>query len=336
MPNLKFEGEAEWLALREMHVGGSEVAALFYQWKTAAGETVVRHMFEPMAEDDVCLGCLSPYSTGYRLFQEKAGKLKPEDFGSERMDAGTYLESAIAEWSRKKFDWNLRKVRRYIQHPNHPGWGASLDFEVHEKGRAGWPVEVKNVDGLIYRDQWVGEGDEIFDWPLHINLQLQHQIGAAEAPEGYVVCCVRGNELKRGHIRRHEATQARIGEAIDMFWQAVDQGADPYWLADLDTVADLWAVGDAENDEPLDFAGDEAFSRDLRQAKRWAAHQKFVDGHLKRIKGRIGAALQDRKKATGATHRVTWPVINREAKTVSYVLDAKTYRGGMTITELKK
>ena len=339
MPTLKTESEAEWLAVREHHVGGSEIAALFYVWRTPDGGEVTRHLFEAPDEGDICLGCLSPYTTGYRLWHEKAGRLKPKDFGNERIDAGTHLEPAIARWAGDKWDWKIRRVKRYFQHGSAPGWGASLDYEVHEKGSSGQPVEIKNVDGLIFRDQWSGDDDRVYDMPMHIHLQLQHQIGAVGAEVGHVVCCVAGNDLKRGIFEVHKPTQARIAEAVSQFWHSVAEGVSPDWLADFDTVADVWSVGPPGDKKaaPVDMSDDEYLAREVRRLERWKAHQKFVEGQVEMIKGRVGARIGERYKIVTPDYRITWPTITRPAKMVpGYWMDEKTYRGGMTVTRLKK
>lgn len=337
MPAIQFANDEEWHALRDMHIGGSDVGSLFNVWLTPDGKQVVRHLYEPPGPDDIHLECVSPYKSSYALWMEKAGKLKPAFEENERMEAGKHLEPALASWAQAKWpDWKLRKVRRYLRHDGHPGWGASRDYEAHEAGYP--PVEFKNVDYLIYRDKWSGSEDDMAP-PLHITLQLQSQIGAGseKCDHGWVVVCVGGNSLNRVKVERHEPTQEFIGRAVDMFWEGVKADKPPIWLADADTVSKLAAHDDVDRVEPVDLADDEAASRDIRRFMRWKRHLSFVEHHLDGMKARIGVKMMDATKAVSPDGTVTWPLIERAAKVIpERYQDAKTYRGGFTVRPAKK
>jgi predicted phage-related endonuclease len=324
----KFNSEAEWLALREANVGGSEVAALFNVWRAPDGSEIVRHLYETPGEGEIMLGSLSPYSTGYRLYCEKTGQVMPEDLArATRVIAGQFLEPAIAAWAKSRWpDWGLLKSRVYHLHPTVPGWGASLDYFTQ---RGGEPVDVKNVDGLVFKNKWVVEDGEIVNWPLHIVLQVQHQIACKEAEAGWVLTCVGGNELFRGRIPRHQPTIDKIEVAVRAFWEAVAAGAPPPDV-DYDTVKEVYAVG--FKDTTVDLTADESAGRAARRYSRWTRHAKFVEGQIELIKGRVAASLGDKTRATIAGGRVTWPVINRQPKSYMVNLTEKTYRGGLSVT----
>lgn len=326
--------EATWLSLREAHVGGSDVASLFYRWAHPNGEEAVHHIYEAPPEGSTLIGCLSPFKTGYRLWQEKAGRLMPTDLsGVERVQAGTYLEPALAEWAKNKWDWALRKVRRYCKHDDVEGWGASLDYEVHEKGLP--PVEFKNIDGLQFRDKWVVDNGEILMPPLHYVLQLQHQIGAVGAGHGWVVCCVSGNELMRGRIERHMGTQKKIAEAIKAFWEGVNNYVEPVWLADYETVAEEYRYGsDAMR---ADLTSDTELPALISNYLSLKDEIKQQDLVLENIKGQIATRVGEATKANAVGYRISWPRIHREEKLVpEKIQKAMTYRGALTITAIKE
>lgn len=336
MPNLKFANEAEWLALRDMHIGGSDVASLFNRWLLPDGTVKVLHAYQAPPEGALHLECVSPYKSSFGLWQEKAGKLPPSFEETERVQAGKHLEPALASWAGAKWpEWTLQKVRRYIRHDTNPGWGASLDYEAKEKGMP--PVEFKNVDYLIYRDQWGGEGEDL-DPPLHISLQLQSQIGVGKSDHGWIVLCIGGNKLERVRIEEHKPTQAFIDEAIAMFWEGVKADKPPIWLADTETVKRL-AVIDYDKSESataVDLSENEAARRDIRRYMRWQRHAKFVAGQLDGMKARIGLTMLDRAKATSPDGSITWPIIERAAKMLpAKWQDALTYRGGFTVRPAK-
>lgn len=334
MPNLQFNNEAEWLSIRDSHVGGSEVAALFNLWRDPSGSEAVRHLFEAVPEGAELLGGLSPHMTGYRLYCQKAGKVMPDDLSeAERVRAGQFLEPAIASWAKDKWKWKLNKSRVYTVHPEVKGWGASLDYFSQEPGQP--PVDVKNVDALIFRDQWEITGGEIEKIPLHIVLQLQHQMGArgAGATESWVLACVGGNRLERGKVHRHEPTQKKIRDAITAFWGAVELGIEP---ADLDyaTVSELYAFGD-KGLPPVDLVGHEPANRAARRFYRWSAHLKRVEAHVDRMKATIGNYMTGSTKAVFDDLEASWPVTTRQAGTISYEVSEKTYRMGLTVKPKK-
>lgn len=335
MPSLKFSSEAEWLTLRDQHVGGSDIAALFNQWLLPDGTTRMLHVYEAPPEGALHVECVSPYKPSFRFWQEKAGRLAPDFAETERVTAGKHLEPALAAWAQQKWpDWKLRKVRRYLRHDECEGWGASLDYEAVEPGYP--PVEFKNVDFLIFRDQWEGEGEDLTP-PLHINLQLQAQIGVTKADHGWIVCCVGGNNLKRVRVPRHEATQQRLREAIDLFWEGVRSGAEPTWLADADTISRLAVLDPVDSKAPaVELDGNEAACRDARRYLRWKRHADFVAGQLDGMKARLGSHMLDRTKAVSPDVTITWPVVTRAAKMVpARWQEEKTYRGGFTVKERK-
>lgn len=337
MPNLKFASDAEWLALRDAHVGGSDVASLFNLWRYPDGSERMLHTYEAPPEGALHLECVSPYKSSFALWQEKSGVLPPTFAETERMQAGTHLEPALASWAQAKWpDWKLRKVRRYIRHDQHPGWGASRDYEVHAEGYA--PVEFKNVDWLVFRDNWNGEGDDLTP-PLHISLQLQSQIGvgSAKCDHGWIVVCVGGNRLERVRVERHGATQDRLGAAIDMFWEGVRSGAQPTWLADAETVCRLAVINPVDKAEPADLSADEAACRDVRRFMRWKQHLEFVKGQTDGMKARIGMRMLDKAVAVSPDARVVWPVVTRAAKMIpARWQNEMIHRGGFTVKPVKE
>jgi predicted phage-related endonuclease len=331
MGSIAINSEAEWLALREQTIGGSEVSGLFATWLRPDNTTVVLHAYEQPPENGVYLGSCSPYTTGYRLFLAKAGKVMPDDFNpSERMQAGTFIEPAIAQWAMAKWeDWKLRKVRRYSLHPTIAQWGASVDYEVHGAGME--PVEIKNVDFLIARDQWVIEGDTVISAPLHIMLQLQHYIAARGAEGGWLVVCVGGNTLARGRFAAHAPTAAFLANAIEAFWAGVRADTPPIHAVDFEDAKDEFrdrgvvAVADLANDPDATMLA--------RSYTRWKQHADRVEAHLGHLKGALAVKVGENTKAVGDGFRVTWPQIERaEAVVPQTIRKAMSYRGAFTVT----
>jgi xanthine/CO dehydrogenase XdhC/CoxF family maturation factor len=59
-----------------------------------------------------------------------------------------------------------------------------------------------------------------------------------------------------------------------------------------------------------------------RSSSRWA-------------NAKVAVALGDNTRATFNGGRVTWPVINRQAKSYTVNQTEKTYRGGLTVTPVE-
>jgi putative phage-type endonuclease len=179
---------------------------------------------------------LSPYATPFELWHQKAGRLAPPDLDdAERVQAGQFLEPAIAAWAAEKFDLHIRKVNRYIESPVVAQFGSSLDYET-VKGRN--PVEIKNVDFLVFRDEWEAEGDTITRAPAHIALQQQSQIACTRKPLSHLIVCVSGNTLYRMETPAHAPTIARINAGVTDFWRSIREGnpPDPNFGADYETL----------------------------------------------------------------------------------------------------
>lgn len=334
MATIHHSTEAEWHALREENVGGSEVASLFYAWRLPDGRDRVFHAYEVPPDGSQIIECLG-FSTAMRLWLEKSGQVPPVSLdGVERVDAGKFLEPALAAWARQKWgDWRLRKVNRYVTHDSVLGWGCSLDYEEHGPGMP--PVEFKNIDGAMFRRSWVCDGEEILVPPMKYMLQLQAQIGAVGADYGWIVCCVGGNRLLRGRIDRHQPTQDRIAAAIDAFWRGVLRRVPPAHVADFESVAEAHRMGrpGAASSPPADLRTDSTLASLCRRHLRMQEHLAKANTCADSIKAQIGMLMGDEVKAMASGYRLSWPVINRKERTVpEKFYPATTYRGALTIT----
>lgn len=235
MTNIAVSERRNWL-------GASEVAALFN---------------------------LSPYVTRFELYHLKSGNIPGDNLDSvERIQAGQFLEPSIAAWASHKWDWPIKNKVEYLTHPTVERMGCSLDFETED----GEPVEVKNVDGLIFRNgDWACEGDMIIDAPAHFLLQVQHQLACLPGKErGWLVVCVGGNKLYRMEVPRHDNVINKIEAEVKEFWHIVDakQEPEPDFNTDADVISKLYY---GEGGEVIDLRDDDR-AQDLC-AEYLAAHQ---------------------------------------------------------------
>lgn len=190
--------EAQWLAERAKDVTSTEVAALYG---------------------------LSPYLTEFELWHRKATGVTEAPMDSERMRWGQRLESAIAHGVAEDHGWQVAKRAVYTRLDDYR-LGASFDFEIHGDPRGPGLLEVKNVDGLVFREQWVMVNDAR-EAPEHIELQLQTQLEVSGFSWGCIVALVGGNEAHTLIRQRDEVIGRDIRARTRAFWQSVDAGTPP-------------------------------------------------------------------------------------------------------------
>ncbi len=179
------------------------------------------------------------FKSRWQLWLEKKGRIEPEDLSAnESVQAGKFLEPAIAAWAADKWQMNLRKVKRYIAHPSIQGFGASLDYESQEGVLV--PTEIKWSQS---REGWTIEEDTILDAPLRYLLQVQAQMACTGSNTGWLVALVSG-KLTRMLVERHLETIERIESEVVKFWLSIkeDREPKPDFSLDSATIAALMQI----------------------------------------------------------------------------------------------
>lgn len=277
--SIEVRDDAHWHELRAQHIGASEVS---------------------------CLLGLSKFKTKWRLYHEKRGTLLPDSLDDNKaVLTGRHMEPALATWAAEKFEWPLRKVRRYLSDPALKA-GASLDYETMQGHE---PVEVKFSTGFGETDDantWDWEGDDIIQAPHAYIVQVQYQLMMANKPQGWLVGYV-GHSPRRMLVPRSEAIIATLRATVAEFWADVATAKEPPvdWFADADGVAKLCA---ASGGEQISLSPDEAgqWVRKLRIATRMEKRSEELraeaKGHLWTMAGNAASAIVgDLKVDMGAT-----------------------------------
>ena len=193
MGAISVRDQTHWHELRSQHIGASDVAALFD---------------------------MSPFTTLWQLWMEKSGKLPPEDLSDNKsVQAGTFLESGIANWAAHRWDMKIEKVVDYYTADDCPGMGASLDFQTD----GGHPVEIK---WSAHGDGWEYEGDTITCAPDNYVLQVLHQMACTGAEYGWLIALIR-NEPRRMKVPRSVEIILKIKSHVAKFWDSVRAGEEP-------------------------------------------------------------------------------------------------------------
>ena len=206
--------DAHWHQLRARNVGGSEVAALFG---------------------------LSPFTTSYTLWHEKAGKVPPAGFDNQKTNWGKLIEPLIAGELAKSLNWKLEPSRVYHEHPTVPGMGCTLDFDVLDNQWGPGIVETKVVfDYADYKRDWSDDRA-----PPNYELQAQHQMACTgRAWCAIAVWIAQTATLAPALIRRPSLKVVPdIETRVAAFWQSIrdDVAPDPSGTeAELSIMRHLW------------------------------------------------------------------------------------------------
>lgn len=225
--------QAHWHELRAKHIGGSDVAALFG---------------------------LSPYSSRWQLWMEKAGKIPPEDISDNKaVQAGTFLESGIANWAAHRWSMDIEKVTDYYTVDDCPGMGASFDYLTAD----GSPMEIKwSARG----HGWHYNGEEIIEAPENYLLQVQHQLACTKAEYAWLVALI-DDEPRRMKVPRNENIIDAIKAEITGFWQSIADGKEPPIDFTTDVPALTKLMGTLPKSEVELDAADELLFQDYKAAK---------------------------------------------------------------------
>ncbi|WP_338330398.1 YqaJ viral recombinase family protein, partial [Commensalibacter sp. Nvir] len=119
--------------------------------------------------------------------------------------------------------WEIRKGG-YFQDDTCPHLGASLDYEIvsgHDQDGIGC-LEIKNVNHFSFSKAWTDN-----EPPLHILLQLQHQLAATGYKWGVIAALRGGNEPYIFTYKENPKTIQNIRMKVNQFWKSLDDKTPP-------------------------------------------------------------------------------------------------------------
>ncbi len=304
------KSRAEWLALRHDYISSTESAALYG---------------------------LSPYMTAFELAVIKKEPEPPaDDLGSERMTWGLRLQRAIAEGIAEDYGVKVRAISGYAVRDEEK-IGASFDFEIvglrqaDQEDDSAWTVdqslrnlyqehgpgvlEIKNVDSLIFKNDWY-EDDGQLEAPVHIELQVQHQLLCIERKWAAIGVLVGGNrQILITRRRDSEVGESLVGKA-QRFWSGIAAGHMPPVVLpqDADIIRRLYRY--SEPGKVLDLQGErrQADIADLvkkhAESTRWKSEaekaQKSTGALLMMAIGDAEKVLLDDFSVSAGTVKATY------------------------------
>lgn len=280
--------EQEWLELRCKDITSSECAALFG---------------------------VSPYLTAFELWHRKKAGNVIQNNPEEWTNWGLRLQDAIASGVAMDNKWHIRKMTEYMRDPN-LRMGASFDFSIESEPKIVAPpkddqhspvfqdqpkglLEIKNVFGLVFKDQWLEDEEGNFEAPPHIEIQVQHQLAVSERAFCYIVALVSGNKIILIKRLPDEKIINAIKKKIAEFWESIDANTPPSPNFEFDSEFIASIYGYAEPGKVFNAAGNEELIA-LALEHREATKQKAA-AELKRdqIKAQILTLIGDSEKVVG-------------------------------------
>lgn len=228
-------------------------------------------------------------NTRWSIYMQKIGKLDDSFEGNERTEAGVFIEHAIAKLAIKKVGCRAIRNRDFIARGR---LGASFDYRFEQPGHEldGWNLECKNVDRLIYKDQWI-DGQP----PEHIVIQTQSQLEVSRAPGTVLAALVGGNTLELVYIARDEEMGANLRRVADDFWDDIQAGREPEVVGDdAENVGLLWSTGVAGSVH--DARGDAHIEGMVARYFELGREEKILKDQRDQIKAQLLLEIKDAAK----------------------------------------
>lgn len=176
--------------------------------------------------DIAALYGFSPYLSEYQVYYFKKNKQINTIEEDNRIRWGNALEEAIAYEVAKDFKWEVKPLKTYMRLEDLK-IGSSFDFEIVNHPDGDGILEIKNVDFLQYKNKWIDDGSGDIQAPLHIEIQLQHQLLVSNRTWGAIAVLIGGNDHKVLIRKREDDLINDIKEKVKEFWEKFDKGIEP-------------------------------------------------------------------------------------------------------------
>jgi len=168
---------------------------------------------------------LNPYQTEFELYHQKKDKVVVNIDDNVRMAWGRRLEDCIALEFADRNKFKVEPFDVYLRNPD-TRMGSSFDYKIVGE-KEPMILEIKNVDGLAYRKNWIEHSEDNIEPPEHIALQLQHQLEITGYNVGYIVALVGGNTMKVVRSERDPKIGKLLTDKVQNFWEKIKLGVVP-------------------------------------------------------------------------------------------------------------
>lgn len=234
--------------------------------------------------------------TRWSIYHEKLGELEDTFDPTERTEVGSILEQSIAKLVGERLGCRVLRLRDFMMRGK---LGASFDYHVVDPNSEydGWLVEIKNVDRMIYREDWSEDVHKRPIAPDHISVQVQTQLEVARRPGTILAALVGGNDLKLGFIARDVEMGAALRSIATQFWVDIDEGNVPEVVPDdAANVPLVYATADPDNQ----ITADPDLCDDLREYKKLGEEMDELKARRNTLKARVLEQIGDASKVYGS------------------------------------
>lgn len=258
----------EWLQLRRLGVGGSDVAP-------------------------ICN--LSKYKSKMEVYLEKLGELPPKE-DNPKMKAGRMLEPLIADWFEEETGIKVRRRNAILQHPHHPFMLANIDRWVTGMNEG---LEIKNTSEYN-KQEW--ENEKV---PTEYMLQCNHYMAVTGAQRWYVAVLIGGWDFQWRVIERDNELIENLITVEHNFWHDHVLPKVPPGFSGHDTNLLTTMYPDSRPDTNIEL-GEEHYNliRYVRDSKAQLERAKY---NFEDAKNQVKGIMEDCEVAWFQGERVfTW------------------------------
>lgn len=256
----------------------------------------------------VLLG-VSTRSTKAELWHRKKEKAEAAFDANERSTWGNRLEWSIIQGAAEDNGWKVRAKKEYIRIPDRR-LGSSFDGAiVNENGDDIALIEAKNVDSLIFRDNWIEDESGEIEASLEIEVQMQHQMMVSGIKENNLCALVGGNKLYTFKRQPNQKVMRRILDESAAFWESIKKNKPPAfdYVRDADLISSLY--GYAEPGKVVDFSADATLIGLMDQYKKAHDDLKKCQEIKDSIKSQVLIVAKDAEKILGNNFSISMGVI---------------------------
>lgn len=238
---------------------------------------------------------LSPYSTYFETWHnKKAGSFTVIE-ESERMAWGNALEDAIANEAARVNNWQALEPRKDYYRLEELRLGSSFDYEAIVNGKQ-TIIEIKNVDGFVFNQEWKEDSEGNIEAPYHIELQVQFQLLVSGYEQAVITALVGGNKLVTLLRTPDYAIQGKMIEAAREFWQSIDDNKAPQ----ADYVKDAaFIISMYQEVVEKKILEDDRFGELALEYKKLTAEENMAKENKQAIKARVFEAIDTYEKVKG-------------------------------------
>lgn len=271
----------KWLQWRRKGIGGSDAAAI--------------------------IG-MSPFSSAYKVFLDKTGKL-PEAEQTESMRMGNDLEEYAAQRFTEATGLTVYKPDYMYQNPEHPCMLADFDRLIVGEDAG---LECKVVSPYSKNDYESG------NIPQHFYVQCQHYMAVSGFSHWHLAVVVLGVGFYHYCIRRNDDDIELLIKREESFWNdnVIAKEAPPPDGSDATTDAIGTSFADDNGAEIALFDSEETASMILALKAEETARKK----QLQQAENTIKAQMEEAATAYIPGYKVTWKSTTRKT------FDSKKFR----------